>query len=212
MKKIIGWTGVPLLVLFGLFWGWKTFGSAKPGVYKVSAKDIYHFDDIAGPEGKAVLPQPSRTSWEPYQTDSPNRLAVLLTDTNSAWLGLVHALKTIGIPFVLTRDYKQALQHRVVLVYPLISGKALDVTALRALAQFPQQGGTLIGVNVYGGLQETFGFTDAVEANTRREIQFTNAAAAEFGFTEPKERAISLGWAVKNAAGSRCACLPEANI
>ncbi len=207
MKKIIGWTGVPLLVLLGLFWAWKTFGSAKPGVYKVSAKDIYRFDAIVGPEGKAVLPQPGRTNWEPYQTGSPNRLAVLLTDTNSAWLGLVHALKTIGIPFVLTRNYQEALQHRVVLVYLLISGKVVDVTALRALAQFPQQGGTLIGVNVYGGLQETFGFTEAVEANTRREIQFTNAAAAEFGFTEPKERVISLGWAVKNAADESKAAL-----
>ncbi len=206
MKKIIGWTGVPLLVLIGLFIGWKTFVTGKPGVHKVSAKDVYRFNDISGPEGKAVLPQPIRTSWEKYQAGSHSRLAVLLTDPNSAWLGLVHALKTIGIPFVLTRDYQQARQHRVVLVYPLISGKALDVTALRALAQFPQQGGTLIGVNVYGGLQETFGFTDAVEANTRREIRF-NKQANEFGFTDPKECVISLGWGAKNAAGESKAAL-----
>ncbi len=206
MKKFIGWTGICCLVLIGFGFGWKTWRAGKSGGYKVSAKDIYHFNDLSGPEGKSTLPQPSRTSWEKYQTGSHNRLAVLLTDTNSAWLGLVHALKTIGIPFVLTRDYQQALKHRVVLVYPLISGKVLDATALRALAQFPPQGGTLIGVNVHGGLQETFGFTEAVEANTRREIRF-NSAAAEFGFTEAKERVISLGRGAANAAGESTAAI-----
>ena len=200
MKIFISRIGVPLLVLIGLYVGWKTFVTGKPGVYNVSAKDVYRFNDLSGPEGKVALPQPNRTAWEKYQQGSRNRLAVLLTDTNSSWLGLVHGLKTIGLPFVLTRDYQEALQHRVVLVYPLISGKVLDATALHALGQFPQKGGTLIGVNVFGGLQETFGFTDSVEAKTRREIRFTELAD-EFGFTDPKERVISLGWGAKNAAG-----------
>jgi peptidoglycan/xylan/chitin deacetylase (PgdA/CDA1 family) len=206
MKRIIGWISVGCLVLGGVGFGWKTLRGGKSSGYTVRAKDIYHFPDISGPAGKSNLPHVNRTNWEKYQSGSHSRLAVLLTDTNSPWLGLVHALKTIGIPFVLTRDYRQAIKHRVVLVYPLISGKVLDAAALRALAQFPQQGGTIIGVNVHGGLQETFGFAEAVESGTRREIRFGEASTA-FGFTEAKERAISLGRGAKNAAGESTAAI-----
>ena len=69
--------------------------------------------------------------------------------------------KTIGVPFLVTEDYRQALRHRVVLAYPTISGRTLSQEALKALAAFPRNGGTLIGVNVLGGgLNEVFGFRE----------------------------------------------------
>ncbi len=78
-------------------------------------------------------------------------MAIILTDPNSSWLGLAHGLKSIGIPFRITRDVQEALAHKVVLVYPMISGKVLRPEALQALAEYPKTGGTLIGVQGVGG-------------------------------------------------------------
>jgi len=86
-----------------------------------------------------------------YGHGTTSRLAILLTDPDSSWLGLTHGLKSIGIPFKITRDVQEALRHNVVLVYPVISGKVLSPEALRRLAEYPRAGGTLIGVQVLGG-------------------------------------------------------------
>ena len=68
-----------------------------------------------------------------YAAGSASRLAILLTDTDSAWLGLAHGLEAIGIPFLITRDAAEAVRHRVVFVYPEVSGTVLPGEALRAL-------------------------------------------------------------------------------
>ena len=133
---------------------------------------------VAGPGTPSVVPAEKRTSPDSYDHGGANRLAVLLTDPNSPWLGLAHGLKAIGIPFRITTDYKAALRHRVVLVYPIVSGRVLPHDALAALAAIPRRGGTLIAVNVLGGgLDEVFGFRDAVPSRTRFEIRFTKEAA-----------------------------------
>lgn len=190
MKKII--LLALALCLLGGFVIWKTFVAHPPGDFTVRQKDIYKFSGVSGPEGKSVLPEIHPSAWEKYRPGSASRLAVLLTDPNSAWLGLAHGLKTMGVPFLLTRDYRQALQHPVVLVYPLVSGKVLDAAAIRALVEFPKKGGTLIGINVFGGLQETCGFAEAVESKKHHEIRF-NAHEAGITLTDPKEQVISLG-------------------
>jgi hypothetical protein len=121
-------------------------------------------------------------------------LAILLTDPDSSWLGLVHGLKSIGIPFRITRDVHEALAHQVVLVYPTISGKVPTPDALQALAEFPQRGGTLIGVQVLGGeLNQVFGFREAVASRQRYDLQLTSTDPLLAELTDPSERQLRIG-------------------
>ena len=100
-------------------------------------------------------------------------MAILLTDRDSSWLGLVHGLKAFGIPFTLTEDYREALQHRFVMVYPVISGKSMTAEALAALAQFARHGGTLVATHVLGGgVNYLFGFSEAVPSMAHMQVRF----------------------------------------
>jgi hypothetical protein len=133
-------------------------------------------------------------SWHSFATGGTSRLAVLLTDTTALWLPLAHGLRSIGVPFVITRDYHEALRHRVVLVYPTISGLALSADALRALTAFPASGGTLIACNVLGGgVAQTFGFADVTPSRTRYTLRFSPAAASRFALTDGREATLRLG-------------------
>ncbi len=170
-----------------------------------SERQIFLFDGISGPQDKSVVPAAKAARWQDYERGGTGRLAILLTDPESAWLGLVQGLQSFGLPFLITRDYREALRHRVVLVYPTISGRVLPAEALQALAKFPLQGGTLIGVNVEGGgLNEVFGFTEAQPARTRKEIRFSPGQTLTRQFDDPRERVIPFSNPASgaNAAGS----------
>ncbi len=138
-----------------------------------------------------VVPPQVPASWTTYGQGSTSRLAILLTDPDSSWLGLAHGLKSVGIPFRITRDVHEALAHQVVLVYPMISGKVLAPEALQALAEFPKAGGTLIGVQVLGGgLNQVFGFRDAVASRQRYGMRLAASDPLLAGLTDPRERQL----------------------
>lgn len=152
------------------------------------------FSGVSGPSGVATVAPLSPTPSSRYRTGTGSRLAVLLTDSASNWLRLAHGLKSIGIPFLVTEDYRQALAHRVVLVYPMISGRVLSPGAMKALAALPRNGGTLISVNVLGGgLNEVFGFREVRSSSRHFEMQLNPASPLLAQFTEPKEQALRLG-------------------
>jgi hypothetical protein len=152
------------------------------------------FDGVSGPSGLSAIPPLSPTPVSRYQAGTQSRLAVLLTDPASNWLRLAHGLKTIGVPFLVTQDYRQAITHRVVLVYPMISGQVLSSEALKALAAFPRNGGTLIGVNVFGGgLNEVFGFKEIQSSGRHFELRLNQLSPLLAQFTEPKEQVLRLG-------------------
>ncbi len=162
-------------------------------------RDIILFEGVEGPQGRSTVAAPQPTSWTKYGGGGASRLSILLTDTNSSWLGLAHGLKSAGIPFSITTDYRQALQHRVILVYPIVSGSVLTQEALQALGRVPRDGGTLIGSLVLGGgLEEVFGFEDAVASRTRFLVNFADGAA---DVADPREAWLPLG----DAAGSGAA-------
>ncbi len=152
------------------------------------------FPGVRGPLERSALPDEASAQWADFHEGSASRLAILLTDPTSTWLGLVQGLKSIGVPFLVTQDYREAVRHRVVLVYPTISGKVLEPRALRALAAVPRQGGTLIGINVRGGgLNEVFGFSEAVDSRNRAEMRFGPMAAAKWQFSDEREKTIPVG-------------------
>lgn len=140
-----------------------------------------------GPSAATHIHHAAPAQWTAYSAGGGSRLAVLLTDTTAPWLDLAHGLKSIGVPFVITRDYRAALTHRVVLVYPIVSGRALSGDALRALAEFPSSGGTLIATNVLvGGFGTIFGIGEAVPAKAKT-IAFSAEAVRRFGLDDPRE-------------------------
>jgi hypothetical protein len=162
--------------------------------YTVPGNRMFTFPNTRGPSSISSTPLIQKTSWKTYSAGTTSRLAILLTDENAPWLGLAHGLKSIGVPFLITNDYKKALQHHVVLVYPSIEGGGLlQADGFRALAAFPRNGGILMGVNVLGGgLADTFGFKETVESNKHKEIHFDTHNTLAQNFMDPHEKSINL--------------------
>ena len=155
---------------------------------------IYIFKGVVGPREVTRIPKLEPTPWSRYATGTESRLAILLTDTSGAWLALSHGLKSIGVPFLITTDYQQAVKHSVVLVYPTVSGNLLSAEALKALAAVPRQGGTLIGFNVLGGgLNEVFGFGEALPSGQHHQIQFSRTHPLTSSFIDLRESVIRIG-------------------
>ncbi len=182
LKKVIVFA-----VLGALIWGCYHF------VEWYRSRHVYRFEGVIGPVEKTVVPDEGSTPWAQFDHGGPGRLAILLTDPNSSWLGLAHGLKTIGVPFRITMDYREAIKHKAVLAYPNISGTTLDATAIRALAVFARERGTLIGSHVLGGgMNELFGFDEAIAAK-HTSVKFDTAQSMAAAFTDPKESAIVIG-------------------
>lgn len=169
--------------------------SDNSGTFSVKPENQYIFPDAMGPEKPSVVEAEKPTPWSKYSVGTKSRMAILLTDPDSCWLGLAHGLKSIGIPFMITTDYKQALEHKVVMVYPIISGKVLSAEALKALSDFPSRGGTLIGFSVLGGgLQTAFGFKSPIEKDNNFFLAFNPANSALLAsFQDERELKINLG-------------------
>ena len=106
--------------------------SRYPETYQARNSEVFAAKDVQGPLDHSQFPAQHITSWKQFENGSDSRLAILLTDTGSSWIGLAHGLKAIGVPFIITDDYHRALTHKVVLVYPVISGAALSRAALGA--------------------------------------------------------------------------------
>ncbi len=186
--------GMVVMISVGMLLSWMRSHPQSAGSIAMPAHAMHVFQGVTGPADATTVPPLRPTTWNQYAKGSRSRLALLLTDPSSAWLGLAHGLKTIGVPFVITQDYAEALTHRVVLVYPEISGVVLSPEALQALAAFPGSGGTLIGSQVLGGgLQDVFGFREAVASRQRFEVRFKKEAPIFSSFTDAKERALRLG-------------------
>ncbi|MCS6289493.1 MAG: hypothetical protein H8K10_11000 [Nitrospira sp.] len=160
----------------------------------IPEQDFHRFSGVAGPSHVTVVPPRVPASWTTYGQGSKSRMAILLTDPDSSWLGLAHGLKSIGIPFRITRDVREALTHQVVLVYPMISGKVLSPAELQALGDFPKTGGTLIGVQVLGGgLNRVFGFRDAVASRQRYGLRLAASDPLLVELTDPREQRLRIG-------------------
>lgn len=187
-------SGIALLFV-SLVIGIRILVSAPPVQHmEVPEKDFHRFQGVAGPDDATVVPRHVPTTWTTYEPGSTSRLAILLTDPDSSWLGLAHGLKSIGIPFRMTRNVHEALAHKVVLVYPMISGKVLKPEELQALAEFPKTGGTLIGVQVLGGgLNHVFGFRDAVASRQRYDMTLATADPLLADLTDPREQRLRVG-------------------
>jgi peptidoglycan/xylan/chitin deacetylase (PgdA/CDA1 family) len=143
------------------------------------ADGFYLFEGVEGPPGQTVIAPPTPARIADYDHGGVHRLAILVTDPASDWLGLVRAFKAQGIPFTVTQDWQRALSHKVVLAYPIISGRVLAPEALRGLAAHVREGGTVLGFDLEGGgLAPVFGVKDAAApSRTRETLHWPDPAA-----------------------------------
>ena len=81
------------------------------------------------------------------------------------------------------------------MVYPIVSGASLSNNALQALAAYPRNGGTLIGIQVLGALNEIFGFEEPVPSKQHFEIKILKDSNTTITqeFSDQKEIEISIG-------------------
>lgn len=158
---------------------------------------IYVFPGVSGPPGRTRIAPPTLAKIADYERGSPHRLAILVTDETSGWLGLVRAFKAHGVPITVTRDFDRALTHRVVFVYPIVSGRSLAAPQIRALAAHVRGGGTVLTVNLAGGgLEELFGVSTGVESRARGTVTWAEPPAV------PEEDHVRISQGGPNAMGT----------
>ena len=194
--------GVITCALVGLV-GWFHVRFTEEVPPTINSKDVFIFQGVIGPTEQTVVAPSSLSSPQLYASGGSSRLVVLLTEERSNWLGLAHGLKSIGVPFVVTRDYREALKHRVILVYPTITGTSFSREAIRALGAVPRNGGTLIATQVLGGgLEEVFGYSDTVAASRHQEIRWNRAHPLMERMTDPAEWVTKLNGKQENSIGT----------
>lgn len=150
--------------------------------------------DLSGPVETTTIVPEQPTPFSRYGAGSKSRLAVLVTVPDSSWLGLAHGLKAIGVPFLVTDDIRRALEHTVVVVYPILSGGVVSPEALRAVLGHPLNGGVLIAHNAIGaGMRDVFGFDDSVPGRARTSVAFAERQPGGLVLSDLRERLIRLG-------------------
>jgi hypothetical protein len=101
------------------------------------------FQRLRGPDRPSPVPGlASPTTVERYATGGPSRLALLVSDENSDWLGLAHGLHSLGVPLRVVRSAADAVHHRAVVVYP--SPSRLHPADRNMLAEHVRAGGSLV--------------------------------------------------------------------
>lgn len=158
-----------------------------------SSIDEHIFPGVVGPEEVTVVSPLAATSPDLFKEGGKSRLAIYLTDPSSSWLGLVRGFKSIGIPFIITQDYEEALRHQVVLVYPYLTGKnANNEVKVDAYKSFVKKGGVLITCELQGSLSKFWGVDLQLISKKRGKISFKNHSWTK-PFIHPHENTVQIG-------------------
>jgi hypothetical protein len=127
----------------------------------------------------------------------PLQVAVLWTAPDASSenpLPVVHSLKEMGIPFLITRDLGQALKHRLILLYPSVDWRTFNDDQAKQLTTFVENGGSVLAQNVFwGGLRNLFGFREFKPSQKRYHLAFVGNDPVMKYLNRPEERAVRLG-------------------
>lgn len=149
--------------------------------------DVFH---IKGPSTTSpTSPQTNLTSLL-NMPGNENRLAVYVAE--DGWKYLAYGLKSIGIPFDVTNNYKDAVKHRVVILFPTSTRDEFNANAIEVFADFVKKGGTLIAVMSYfpPAFEKIFGISH-VTNQKHTELKFSDKAYPDL--TNPRESTIRIG-------------------
>ncbi len=138
-----------------------------------------------------LLADPAATFPESF----PLQVAVFWSKPDEGMLGLVHALREMGIPFFVTRDLAQALRHSLVIVYPSADGRTFTDEQAAKLSRHVTNGGSLLSFNVStAALRALFGFREMVPSRRRHRVVFdASTDPIERYLNRPEEREVQLG-------------------
>jgi hypothetical protein len=125
----------------------------------------------------------------------PLQVAVYWSKPDEGLLGIVHALRAMGIPFFITRELDQALRHHLVIVYPSVDSHTFTAEQVRRLTHHVESGGSVFAVNVFSGaLQPLFGFRGFAPSRRRYRVDFAAGADPSLKYlNRPQELEVQLG-------------------
>ncbi len=125
----------------------------------------------------------------------PMQVAVYLTTPGQGILGLIHALREMGIPFFITTDLGRALQHPLLIIYPTASGSTFTAAQTHALTQYVSSGKSIFAVDIFaGGLRDLFGFRGYTPSQRRYFVNFVPGGDPALRYmNRPEELQTRLG-------------------
>jgi hypothetical protein len=125
----------------------------------------------------------------------PLQIAVYWSKPDDDILGLLHALREMGIPFFVTRDLDRALQHPLVIIYPSVDAHTFTESQIRELTQHVEGGRSLFAINVFAGaLQDLFGFRGFEPSRRRYRVDFAPGSDPVLRYlNRPEELEVRLG-------------------
>jgi hypothetical protein len=125
----------------------------------------------------------------------PMQVAVYWTNPSESVLEIAHSLSAMGIPFFVTRNFAQALRHRLVMLYPGVDAQTFDSQQIAELRAHVVNGGSLFAVNVTAGsVRELFGFREVVASRRRYRVNFASGADEILRYlNRPEELEVPLG-------------------
>ena len=153
--------------------------------YFYNGKTFSNFENLYGPTAITHIPNPIPTSYQKYEKGSKSRLAILLSNDDSAWLGLAHGLKSMGIPFIITKDYQEALLHKVIYVYPSLPSAVL--------ANLRNHNGTVIIQTLDDSVNSGLGLKKTAFSPTVTTLHFNTKLPITAEFNDPNEQTIKIG-------------------
>lgn len=121
------------------------------------------------------------------------QVAVLWTDTSRSPLSLVHAFRQMGIPFFITVDLDQAVQHRHLVIFPDIDATTFSEAQAQQLLAYVENGGTIFAQNVFWGVfKPIFGFYQFLPLQTRQRVTFSGHDPILRYLDRPEEKEVWL--------------------
>ena len=158
-------------------------------------RDVLHRGSSVGALHPASLHIADRPEFIPHDVvqvfpeRAPSQVAILLTKADENGESPIRCLQAMGIPFLVTRDLRTALRHKLLVLYPEVDGRTYDAAQAQAISDFVAHGGVIFAQNVFwGGFKTLFGFEDVVPLRTRHKIVF-NATGLEA--TDPTLRYLN---------------------
>jgi hypothetical protein len=125
----------------------------------------------------------------------PMQVAVYWTNRDDNALALTHSLAEMGVPFFVTRNFDQALRHRLVILYPEVDARTFDGRQVSQLEKHVKEGGSIFAMNVLAGsARPLFGFSAVSPSRRRYRIRFSSGADPILHYlNRPEEIEVPLG-------------------
>jgi hypothetical protein len=166
--------------------------------FLVVARDARTADAGLHTKTPPLLPiSPAPDQFSQYPDRFSLQVAVFWTKpatSQDSPLPIIHCLKEMGIPFMITRELAQALKHRLVILYPEVDGRTFSIAEALQLETFVRQGGTVFAQDIlWGGFKPLFGFKSCISSRKRYGLTFTGSDRVLKYLNRPEEREIRLG-------------------